>query len=176
VLPPNLLHIDAGHGRTAVAYALGVLVLTTILRAAAPGHAVLAVTANALGALAQWVDPLFSAMSPGGADGNCVKCDSDWTTHKRWKLSYEDFGNRSRRTEYEVAIEDMMEKTSTENAPWHLVPTNDKPYRRLASFTILIERLGEGLSLEPRPLDPKIAEAAARLFALGRIQRCDQGR
>jgi len=44
-------HIDAGHGRSAVTYALGVLVLTTILRAAAPGHAALAVAANALGAL-----------------------------------------------------------------------------------------------------------------------------
>ena len=44
-------HIDAGHGRSAVAYALGVLVLTTIMRAAAPGHALLAITANALGAL-----------------------------------------------------------------------------------------------------------------------------
>jgi len=43
--------IDAGHGRSAVAYALGVLVLTTILRAAAPGYAALAVAANALGAL-----------------------------------------------------------------------------------------------------------------------------
>ena len=43
-------HIDAGHGRSAVAYALSVLVLTTILRAAAPGHALLAITANALGA------------------------------------------------------------------------------------------------------------------------------
>ncbi len=44
-------HIDAGHGRSAVSYALGVLILTTLLRAAAPGHAVLAVAANALGAL-----------------------------------------------------------------------------------------------------------------------------
>lgn len=44
-------HIDAGHGRSAVTYALGVLAVTTILRAAAPGHAVLAVVANALGAL-----------------------------------------------------------------------------------------------------------------------------
>lgn len=44
-------HIDAGHGRSAVSYALGVLAVTTVLRAAAPGHAVLAVIANALGAL-----------------------------------------------------------------------------------------------------------------------------
>ena len=44
-------HIDAGHGRSTVSYAIGVLVLMTVLRAAAPGHAALAVIANALGAL-----------------------------------------------------------------------------------------------------------------------------
>jgi DHA1 family inner membrane transport protein len=43
--------IDAGHGQQAVSYAVGVLVFTTVLRAAAPGHALLAVIANALGAL-----------------------------------------------------------------------------------------------------------------------------
>jgi len=74
--------------------------------------------------------------------------------------------NRSRWTDYEVAIEDMMEKTSTKNAPWHLFPANDKLYGRLAVFTILIDRLGEGLPLEPRPLDPKIAEAVAQQFNL----------
>ncbi|MFZ2017896.1 MAG: MFS transporter [Methyloceanibacter sp.] len=43
--------IDAGHGERAVAYAIGMLVITTLLRASAPGHAILAVIANALGAL-----------------------------------------------------------------------------------------------------------------------------
>jgi DHA1 family inner membrane transport protein len=43
--------IDAGGGERAVTYAIGTLVITTLLRAAAPGHAVLAVIANALGAL-----------------------------------------------------------------------------------------------------------------------------
>jgi len=85
---------------------------------------------------------------------------------KRWKLSYEDFRNRSRWAEYEIAIEDMMEKTSTKDAPWHLVPTNDKLYGRLAFFTILVDLLGKGLRLKPRPLDPKIAEMAKQLFDL----------
>jgi hypothetical protein len=49
---------------------------------------------------------------------------------KRWKLSYEDFRNRSRWAAYETAIENMMEKTSTRRAPWYLVPTNDKLYGR----------------------------------------------
>jgi MFS family permease len=43
--------IDTGHGRKAVVYAIGALVVTTLLRAAAPGHVGLAVLANALGAL-----------------------------------------------------------------------------------------------------------------------------
>ena len=87
---------------------------------------------------------------------------------KRWKLTHEDLRNQSRWTDYEVAIEDMLERTSTKNAPWHLIPTNDKPYGRLAAFTILIDRLGEGLRLEPRPLDPRIAEAVGKFSTLRR--------
>ena len=85
---------------------------------------------------------------------------------KRWKLSYEDFRNRSRWAEYETAIEDMMEKTSTKRAPWYLVPANDKLYGRLSVFTILIDVLGKGQNLKPRPLDPKVAEMAKQLFDL----------
>src|SRR5271165_4648386 len=60
---------------------------------------------------------------------------------KRWKLSYEDFRNRNSWKEYTEAIEDMMEKTSTDHAPWFLVPANHKNYCRLAVFNILIDRL-----------------------------------
>jgi AMP-polyphosphate phosphotransferase len=88
---------------------------------------------------------------------------------KRWKLSYEDFRNRSRWADYELAVEDMMDKTSAKKAPWYLVPSNDKPFSRLAVFTILIEVLGKGLSLNPRPLDPKIVEIAEQLFDLSDI-------
>ena len=85
---------------------------------------------------------------------------------KRWKLSYEDFRNRSRWADYERAIEEMLEKTSARQAPWFLIPVNDKPYGRLAVFTILIDLLGKGLRLKPRPLDPKIADLAQELFDL----------
>ncbi len=83
---------------------------------------------------------------------------------KRWKLTYEDFRNRDYWEAYTEAIEDMMDKTSTEQAPWHLVPANHKNYARLASFNILIGRLGKGVDLEPKPLDAKTAEAAKELF------------
>jgi polyphosphate kinase 2 (PPK2 family) len=83
---------------------------------------------------------------------------------KRWKLTYEDFQNRNNWTEYTDAIEDMMEKTSTGHAPWYLIPANHKNFGRLAVFSILARRLGDGVDLEPKPLDPKTAEAAEQLF------------
>ncbi len=85
---------------------------------------------------------------------------------KRWKLSYEDFRNRGRWHEYEQAIEDMVEKTSTRRAPWHLVPANNKPFGRLAAFRVIADRLSKGVSLEPRPLDPAVADAAAQLLGI----------
>ena len=86
------------------------------------------------------------------------------TPRKRWKLTYEDFRNRERWKRYEVAIEDMMERTSTKRSRWYLVPANNKPYGRLAVFSILTDRCGEGVPLEPRPLDPELAKAASRLL------------
>ena len=62
-----------------------------------------------------------------------------------------------------------MERTSSKRAPWYLVPANNKPYGRLATFTILIGVLGKGLPLRPRPLDPKLADMAKQLF--DRLQR-----
>ncbi len=85
---------------------------------------------------------------------------------KRWKLSYEDFRNRARWSDYEDAIEDMMERTSIKRAPWHLIPANNKPFGRLAVFTILTDVLGKGLRLKPRPLDPQVLEMAKQVFDL----------
>jgi polyphosphate kinase 2 (PPK2 family) len=83
---------------------------------------------------------------------------------KRWKLSYEDFRNRARWDDYVDAIEQMMAETSSRDAPWYLVPANNKKYARLAALHILIDQLGRGVSLEPRPIDPAVAKEASRLF------------
>ncbi|MBU0727005.1 MAG: polyphosphate kinase [Alphaproteobacteria bacterium] len=79
---------------------------------------------------------------------------------KRWKLTYEDFRNRARWKEYEDAIEEMIEKTSTDSAPWHLIPANDKPFARIAGFQIIADRLGKGLDTSPKPLSPEVLAAA----------------
>jgi polyphosphate kinase 2 (PPK2 family) len=85
---------------------------------------------------------------------------------KRWKLSYEDFRNRRRWKDYQAAIEDMMEKTSTRRAPWHLIPANNKPFGRLAALRIIADRLSKGVALDPRTLDPQVAEAAEQLLGI----------
>ena len=85
---------------------------------------------------------------------------------KRWKLSYEDFRNRARWSDYELAIEDMMEETATKHAPWHLIPANNKPYSRVAALRILAGRLGKDVSLEPVPIDPALLKEAKRALGL----------
>ncbi len=95
---------------------------------------------------------------------------------KRWKLSYEDFRNRARWSDYETAIEDMMEETSTEHAPWYLIPANNKPYGRIAALRIIADRLGKDVPLEPRPIDPRLlreAEIALKLSEAD-VQRAGQ--
>jgi polyphosphate:AMP phosphotransferase len=53
------------------------------------------------------------------------------TPWKRWKLSDEDWRNRERWEDYEVAVHDMVERTSTRAAPWTLVEGNDKAFARI---------------------------------------------
>jgi AMP-polyphosphate phosphotransferase len=84
---------------------------------------------------------------------------------KRWKLSYDDFRNRDRWKEYEIAIEEMMARTSTKGSRWHLLPANNKPFARFAALNILAEHLGSGVALEPRPLDAETVAAASRFLS-----------
>jgi polyphosphate kinase 2 (PPK2 family) len=95
---------------------------------------------------------------------------------KRWKLTYEDFRNRASRSEYETAVEDMLEKTSTRHAPWYLIPANNKPYGRIAAFRIIADRLGRDVSLEPRPIHPDLLEEAKQALRLSvsDIERASQ--
>jgi hypothetical protein len=60
----------------------------------------------------------------------------------------------------------MMAETSTDLAPWHLIPANNKPYGRVAAFRILVDRLGQDVSLEPRQIDPALLSEAKRALSL----------
>lgn len=53
------------------------------------------------------------------------------TPHKRHKLNDEDWRNRRQRGAYEIAVGDMLALTDKANAPWQLVPADNKRYARL---------------------------------------------
>jgi polyphosphate:AMP phosphotransferase len=67
------------------------------------------------------------------------------TPFKRYKISGEDYRNRAQWEAYEQAVNDMVERTSTEYAPWVLVEGNDKRYARIKILQVLNERLEAGL-------------------------------
>ena len=50
---------------------------------------------------------------------------------KQWKITDEDWRNREKWDQYEVAVEEMLEKTSMPHAPWIVVEGNDKYYARI---------------------------------------------
>jgi polyphosphate:AMP phosphotransferase len=52
------------------------------------------------------------------------------TPYKKYKITSEDYRNRARWEEYERAANEMVARTSTELAPWHLVSANDKRWAR----------------------------------------------
>jgi len=67
------------------------------------------------------------------------------TSFKRWKITDEDWRNRKKWPAYELAVNDMIERTSTRAAPWTLVEANDKAYARVKVLSTLNDRLEEGL-------------------------------
>ena len=66
--------------------------------------------------------------------------------YKRWKLTEEDWRNREKWGQYEMAVHDMVQHTSTINAPWTLVEGNDKRYARIKVIETVCERLEYKLS------------------------------
>lgn len=83
---------------------------------------------------------------------------------KRWKLTYEDFRNRERRPDYEAAVEEMVERTSTAVAPWYVIPAEDKKHARIESLRLITETLAEGVDLRPQPMDAEAKTLARALF------------
>ncbi len=63
------------------------------------------------------------------------------TPHKRFKITDEDWRNRKKWPAYERAICDMIDRTSSEAAPWNLVAANDKLCARVQVIETLCERL-----------------------------------
>lgn len=69
------------------------------------------------------------------------------TPFKRHKITEEDYRNREKWDLYEHAVNDMVERTSTEYAPWILVEGNDKRYARIKVLRVLCDRLEQLISI-----------------------------
>ena len=64
---------------------------------------------------------------------------------KRFKITGEDWRNREQWDAYQNAACDIIDRTSTSQAPWTLVEANDKNYARIKILRTLCERLEEKL-------------------------------
>lgn len=65
---------------------------------------------------------------------------------KHWKFDPADLRPRSKWTQYQAAFEAALSRTSTESAPWYVIPANRKWYRNLVISEILVQTL-EGLEM-----------------------------
>ena len=62
---------------------------------------------------------------------------------KRWKFSTTDLGERKLWDAYMAAYEEMLERCSTTEAPWYVIPSNRKWFRNLAVADILADTLDD---------------------------------
>jgi polyphosphate kinase 2 (PPK2 family) len=65
---------------------------------------------------------------------------------KQWKLTDEDWRNRTKRPDYEAAVEEMLERTDHEIAPWHVVAGDDKRWARVAVVEAVCRGVEEELT------------------------------
>lgn len=84
--------------------------------------------------------------------------------HKHYKVGLEDFRNIAKREKYLEAYDDMLERTDTDHAPWHVIASDDKLHARLKGLHIVAEELGKRTAVTEQKLDPKIARAAFELW------------
>ena len=56
----------------------------------------------------------------------------DWRNREKWDL-------------YEQAVDEMLQKTSTTYAPWHILESVDKKYARIKALHIVIDALEKAL-------------------------------
>lgn len=71
--------------------------------------------------------------------------DRQNTPSKQWKITDEDWRNREKWDLYEQAVDEMLQKTSTTYAPWHILESVDKKYARIKALKIVIEALEKAL-------------------------------
>lgn len=74
---------------------------------------------------------------------------------RNWKFSESDLRERRYWNDYQSAYEDVLERCSTKEAPWFIIPANHKWYRNLAVSEIMVETMsGMKMSLPRKAIPP----------------------
>ncbi|MFD6450453.1 MULTISPECIES: polyphosphate kinase 2 family protein [unclassified Nocardia] len=81
---------------------------------------------------------------------------------KYWKFNPSDITERAYWPEYQKAYQAVLDRTNTDYAPWHVLPSDHKWYARLAVTELLIAALAQ-MELDWPPADFDIAEQLRRL-------------
>ena len=74
---------------------------------------------------------------------------------KNWKFSAGDLKERKLWDTYQTYYEDAINRTSTDKAPWYVIPADNKPAARLAVASILLETLSQYEDIQEPELDDK---------------------
>lgn len=79
--------------------------------------------------------------------------------HKNWKFRVGDLDDRALWDDYTEAYRDVLSRCSTKQAPWYVVPSDQKAMRNYLIARMLVDTL-ESLDLQYPPMDPAVREAA----------------
>jgi PPK2 family polyphosphate:nucleotide phosphotransferase len=90
------------------------------------------------------------------------RCD---LPEKHWKFSASDIREREHWDEYQHAFSEMLSHTSTEWAPWHVIPADHKWFARLAAASVLMDTL-----IEIDPQIPQVDAEARQELAAARAE------
>ncbi|MGI6118234.1 MAG: polyphosphate:AMP phosphotransferase [Bilifractor sp.] len=67
------------------------------------------------------------------------------TPSKQWKITDKDWRNRDKWDLYETAVNEMLQKTNTDFAPWHVLESVDKQYARIKALKVVNESIKKAL-------------------------------
>ncbi len=67
------------------------------------------------------------------------------TDYKKHKITDEDYRNRERWDEYVNAVDQMVLRTTSERAQWHVIPANSKQFARVATLKAINKGLAQAL-------------------------------
>ena len=80
--------------------------------------------------------------------------------YKAWKLTDEDWRNREKRSAYEAAVEEMLERTDHAGGRWHVVAAEDKRWARVDVVRTVCEEIEKALAARGIDADPPLSGSA----------------